>query len=70
MTPDFDIDSYFRRIDYSGSAAPTLETLAAIHRCHAEALAFENLNPLLGLPVLLDTQSLQQKLLGEGRGGY
>jgi N-hydroxyarylamine O-acetyltransferase len=70
MTADFDIDSYFRRIGYSGSAAPSLETLAAIHRCHAEALAFENLNPLLGLPVLLDTQSLQQKLLRQGRGGY
>jgi N-hydroxyarylamine O-acetyltransferase len=70
MTADFDIDSYFRRIDYSGSAAPTLETLAAIHRCHTQALAFENLNPFLGMPVLLDTPSLQQKLLVEGRGGY
>ncbi len=70
MTADFDIDSYFRRIGYSGSAVPALETLAAIHRCHTEALPFENLNPFLGSPVPLDTQSLQQKLLREGRGGY
>ena len=49
---------------------PLSKRWRGIHRCHTEALAFENLNPLLGLPVLLDTPSLQQKLLREGRGGY
>jgi N-hydroxyarylamine O-acetyltransferase len=37
---------------------------------HAQAIAFENLNPLLGWPVHLDAASLERKLVDEGRGGY
>jgi N-hydroxyarylamine O-acetyltransferase len=70
MTPGFDLDAYCARIGYSGSRRATLDTLAAIHLHHAKAIPFENLNPLLGWPVRLDAQSLQQKLVHEGRGGY
>jgi N-hydroxyarylamine O-acetyltransferase len=70
MTVAIDIDAYFARIGYTGPHAATLETLAALHARHAEAIPFENLNPLLGWPVLLDLASLQQKLVREGRGGY
>ena len=70
MTPEFDLDAYFARIGYSGPRPPTIDTLAAIHACHPQAIPFENLNPLLGWPVRLDAASLQQKLLREGRGGY
>lgn len=65
-----DLDAYFQRIGYRGDRAPTLETLQAIHRCHAETIAFENLNPFLQQPVLLDLKSLQDKLIGQNRGGY
>jgi N-hydroxyarylamine O-acetyltransferase len=65
-----DLDAYFRRIGHTGERAPKLETLRAIHLRHAEAIAFENLNPLLGWPVRLDTAALQQKLVRDGRGGY
>ena len=37
---------------------------------HAQAIPFENLNPLLRWPVRLDAQSLQQKLVRDNRGGY
>jgi N-hydroxyarylamine O-acetyltransferase len=70
MTPGFDLDAYCARIGYSGARRPTLDTLAAIHLHHAQAIPFENLNPLLRWPVRLDPQSLQQKLVREGRGGY
>jgi N-hydroxyarylamine O-acetyltransferase len=70
LHPTFDIDAYFARVRYEGPRAPTLETLRAIQLLHPEAIAFENLNPLLGLPVRLDIESLQQKLIHSRRGGY
>jgi N-hydroxyarylamine O-acetyltransferase len=65
-----DLDAYFQRIGYTGDRMPTLETLRTIQRLHTETIPFENLNPLLGLPVLLDSDSLQQKMVLSGRGGY
>jgi N-hydroxyarylamine O-acetyltransferase len=70
MTSDFDLSAYFARIGYHGPRAPTLETLRAIQLLHPQAIAFENLNPLLALPVKLDIESLQQKLVRSRRGGY
>ncbi len=66
----FDLDAYFERIGYSGERVPTLATLAAIHVRHTEAIAFENLNPLIGWPIRLDMESLQQKMVRDGRGSY
>lgn len=64
------LDAYRARIGYDGPLRPDFDTLAAIHRLHSRAIPFENLNPLLGLPVLLDAASLQRKLVEGGRGGY
>jgi len=41
-----------------------------VHALHPAAIPFENLNPLLGLPVQLDVDSLQAKLVAGGRGGW
>ncbi len=65
-----ELDAYFERIGYGGERAPTLAALRAIHRLHARAIPFENLNPLLRWPVRLDAASLERKLVREGRGGY
>lgn len=65
-----DLDAYFQRIHYAGDRTPTLPTLQAIHRNHAQTIAFENLNSFLKQPVSLDLASLQQKLIHEQRGGY
>ena len=65
-----DLDGYLERIRYAGPRAASLDTLAAIHRQHAQTIPFENLNPFLGWPVRLDAESLQQKLVRDGRGGY
>jgi N-hydroxyarylamine O-acetyltransferase len=70
MNAAIDLDAYFERIGYSGPRAPTLELLRAIHGRHTQTIPFENLNPLLRTPVRLDAQSLQQKMIAEGRGGY
>lgn len=66
----FDLDAYFKRIRYTGPRTPTLETLRAIHALHPAAIPFENLNPLLRIPVALDTPSLVSKLIDAKRGGY
>lgn len=68
--PSFDLDAYLARVGYDGSRAPSLETLHELHHLHPAAIAFENLDPLMGRPVLLDIASLQNKLVAGGRGGY
>ncbi len=66
----FNVDGYFKRIGYTGSTDVTLETLRSIHLRHAQSIPFENLNPFLRIPVVLDIDSLYQKLVLDGRGGY
>lgn len=70
MTQTIDLDGYFARIGYAGPRLPTLETLRAIHLRHAATIAFENLDPLLGVPISLDAASLERKLVHDRRGGY
>jgi N-hydroxyarylamine O-acetyltransferase len=70
MAAAVDLDAYCERIGFRGLRAPTLETLRAIHSLHPRAIPFENLNPLLRLPVPLDAKSLEAKLVRGGRGGY
>lgn len=64
------LEGYFKRINYDGISSPTLETLNSLQGHHIRAIPFENLNPLLGLPVRLDMESIMQKLVYGGRGGY
>jgi N-hydroxyarylamine O-acetyltransferase len=70
MNSPIDLNAYFQRIGYEGKQAATLDVLGELHRLHTQAIPFENLNPLLGLPVKLDAESLQQKLVHDQRGGY
>lgn len=66
----FDLDAYCRRIAYAGARTPTLATLRAIHLLHPSAIPFENLDVVLRRGVRLDAESLQQKMVRAGRGGY
>jgi len=70
MSEDVNLNAYFERIGFAGSIAPTLATLEALHALQPASIPFENFNSLVGVPVLLDQQSLNRKLLGERRGGY
>jgi N-hydroxyarylamine O-acetyltransferase len=66
-----DLNSYFQRIGCAeGPRAATPDTLRALHLHHAQAIAFENLDPLGGHTVKLDLPSLEGKLVHGGRGGY
>jgi N-hydroxyarylamine O-acetyltransferase len=70
VTEGLDLEAYLARIGYAGDLSPSIETLAALHRAHVLAIPFENLDILLGRPVLLDLESLQAKLVHGRRGGY
>jgi N-hydroxyarylamine O-acetyltransferase len=70
MTAAIDLDSYLKRVGFTDERKPTLMTLRELHRLQPQAIAFENLSPLLGQPVALDAPSLHWKMVHEGRGGY
>jgi len=65
-----DLDAYFKRVGYTGDRKPTLATLRELHRRQPQAIAFENLSPMLGHPVAIDAPSLHNKMVTGGRGGY
>src|ERR1700675_4133760 len=65
-----DLSAYFARISYSGPRESTLVTLRGIVGAHATSIPFENLDVLLGRPILLDPGALLDKLVHRRRGGY
>ncbi len=66
-----DLNGYFDRINYGGPAAPNLEVLQALMTAHTRSIPFENLDPLMGVPVDdLSPQALSDKLVSRRRGGY
>lgn len=81
MTPD--IAAYLARIGYQGPAQtipgslgssppePTLDTLHGLVAAHNRSIPFENLDPLMGIPVHdLTAEALTAKLVRRRRGGY
>lgn len=64
------IAAYLQRLNYSGSTAPTLETLRALHRAHLFTVPFENFDIHLSRPIILDEEKLFQKIVRERRGGF
>lgn len=60
-----DLDAYLARIGLTGRP-----DLAELHRAHVAAIPFENLDPHNGVPVSLEIEDLQRKLVTERRGGY
>ena len=66
-----DLDGYFERIDYHGAVAPTFDVLQDLITAHTRTISFENLDPLLGVPIDdLSPEALTDKLVRRRRGGY
>lgn len=64
------LKSYFNRIKIEEIQGNSLENLQLLVKHHTMRIPFENLNPLLDIPVKLDLNSLMQKLIFDRRGGY
>ena len=60
-----DLDAYLARVGLPGKPA-----LAELHRAHVASIPFENLDPHGGLPVSLEPEDIERKLVQDRRGGY
>jgi N-hydroxyarylamine O-acetyltransferase len=65
-----DIAAYLERIQYRGSQAPTAETLRALQEAHLLTVPFENLSIHSAEPIVLEDDSLFQKIVTRRRGGF
>ncbi|WP_156687974.1 arylamine N-acetyltransferase family protein [Mycobacterium sp. Marseille-P9652] len=66
-----DLNGYFGRIGYRGAAEPNLAVLQDLVTAHTRSIPFENLDPVMGVPVDdLGPDALTDKLVRRGRGGY
>jgi len=64
------VDKYLERINYKGSTSPNLVNLKAIHKNHLSSIPFENLDIHSKMKIVLDQNSVEQKILNSFRGGY
>lgn len=67
---NMDLNKYFERIGFNEESKVNLEILKKLNYLHAITIPFENINPLLKLPVKIDINSIEEKLVLKKRGGY
>jgi N-hydroxyarylamine O-acetyltransferase len=65
-----DIQAYFDRVGFTGVARPDLATLKTLHRAHAFAISYENMDVQLGRPLTTDPGAAFDKIVRRGRGGW
>jgi arylamine N-acetyltransferase len=66
-----DLNAYFDRVSYHGAAEPSLDALQDLVTAHTRTIPFENLDPIMGVPVDdLSPEALTDKLVHRRRGGY
>lgn len=63
-------DKYLERINYRGKTAPNIENLKKIHQKHLYSIPFENLDIHNHRKIVLDAESIENKVITESRGGY
>ncbi len=64
------LQRYLDRINYRGPVRTDLQTFRGVHRAHAEALTYENLDVQFGVPVTRDAAASFDKIVRRGRGGW
>ncbi|WP_395333895.1 arylamine N-acetyltransferase [Novosphingobium sp. BL-8H] len=65
-----DLTRYFARIGLTAAPAMDREGLATLQSAHRRAIGFENLAIPLGDGIRIDSTSVFEKLVVQGRGGY
>jgi N-hydroxyarylamine O-acetyltransferase len=65
-----DIQAYLDRIGFDGVPRADLATLIALHRGHALAVSYENLDVQLGRPLTIDPAAAFEKIVHGRRGGW
>lgn len=64
------LPAYLARLGLAAPPPPTVAGLAALQAAHRQAITFENVDVLLGRPILIDSDAVFAKLVAGGRGGY
>jgi N-hydroxyarylamine O-acetyltransferase len=65
-----DTAAYLQRINYTGSIDRTVENLHQLQLAHLLSVPFENLSIHSGEPIVLDDDSLFDKIVVRRRGGF
>lgn len=65
-----DIDAYLKRINYDGPRTATSDTLKQLQLAHLYSVPFENLSIHANEPIVLNDDSLFQKIVARQRGGF
>ena len=64
------VETYLKRINYSGPLVPAAETLRTLQVAHLLAVPFENLSIHAGEPIVLEEDALFTKIVDGRRGGF
>ena len=66
------VSAYFRRIgmEMPADLTPTAELLQQVHYAHVTHVPYENLDIIRHKPLSLDPETLFEKVVTNGRGGY
>jgi N-hydroxyarylamine O-acetyltransferase len=67
---EFSLANYMQRIGMATTPRADLATLSSIMIAHSEAIAFENIDVVLGRTVSMAESDVVKKLVDSGRGGY
>lgn len=65
-----DLTPYLHRIGLTAAPQADANGVATLQSAHRRAIGFENLDVMLGRPIRIDPQSVFDKLVTRGRGGY
>ena len=65
-----DIPAFLDRINYRGPLNADAETLRQLHVAHLRSVPFENLSIHAHEPIVLDDESLFEKIVARRRGGF
>jgi arylamine N-acetyltransferase len=64
------VEAYLARIGFTGKPDGGTETLGKLQELHLQAVPYENLDIMKGVPLSLQLESIYDKIVGRGRGGY
>ena len=70
MLSDKQIETYLKRIRYSGPVSLSGETLSQLQKAHIAAIPYENIDILNNIPLSVNPQIIYKKVIENQRGGF
>ncbi|MHA6482208.1 arylamine N-acetyltransferase family protein [Paenibacillus sp. strain BS8-2] len=65
-----DVQAYLDRIGFTGLPDGSAAALSELQQLHLQAVPYENLDIIQGVPLSLKVEDIYAKIVGRGRGGY